>query len=124
MKNTKKYKFVGDSSGWGWEVNPVKGETYDEGQLEKMYGDGWDVRRETIIKSLMLLGDWEEVTDNLICKLEQLNVLYDNLISSVSELLVDLDTNIKNCSDPERGIEVVIELEKKHRLLNDKIMEG
>ena len=119
----KKYKFVGDSSGWGWDSNPVKGVVYDEGMLGKMYGDSWEGRRETIMKSLMLLGDWEEVADELvedalIEKLTNLDQLYSQMIGVVEELWVDVnDDNIEKCSDPKLALELVIEVYKKHRRL-------
>ena len=138
MKNlTKKYKFVGDSSGWGWESNPVKGVVYDEGELEKMYGKKWKARGgiELIINWNTAEWDdtdtyWEEVTnepisDDLITKLQNLDKLYSQMIGIVEELWVDLDEgSIEKCGDPELALELVMGIYKKHRRLVEVLDEG
>lgn len=125
MKNTKKYKFVGDSSGWGWDSNPVKGVIYDEGMLGAMYGENWDVKKEGIMKNLMLLGYWEKVTDELIEKLKNLDQLYSQMIGVVEDLWVDVnDDNIEKCSDSKLALELVMEVYKKHRRLVEVLDKG
>lgn len=127
----KKYKFVGDSSGWGWDSNPVKGVVYDEGMLGKMYGWDWEYlggigiieRWNSNPHHLDCINCWEEVTDELvedalIEKLTNLDQLYSQMIGVVEELWVDVnDDNIEKCSDPKLALELVIEVYKKHRRL-------
>lgn len=122
MKNTKKYKFVGDSSGWGWDSNPVKGVVYDEGMLGKMYGGGWEGRRETIMKSLMLLGDWEEVTDepSVIEKLSKLDKIFDELLSCTGEIWEEIkegDPNIR-VGDQKEVLRLISSITFKYDQLN------
>lgn len=129
MKNTKKYKFIGDSSGWEWVVNPIKGVVYDEDTLEKMYGDIGDFDTWCTYSILNNL-DWEEVTDKpiedtLIEKLKNLDQLYSQMIGVVEELWVDVnDDNIEKCSDPKLALELVMEVYKKHRRLVEVLDKG
>ena len=132
MKNTKKYKFVGDSSGWGWDSNPVKGVIYDEDELAVMYGRNWVARGgvELIISwnSAEFNNDeiyWEEVTDKIVEKLINLDQLYSQMIGVVEELWVDVnDDNIEKCSDPKLAFELVMEVYKKHRRLVEVLDKG
>lgn len=129
MKNTKKYKFIGDSSGWEWVVNPIKGVVYDEDTLEKMYGDIGDFDTWCTYSILNNL-DWEEVAnkpieDTLIEKLKNLDQLYSQMIGVVEELWVDVnDDNIEKCSDPKLALELVMEVYKKHRRLVEVLDKG
>lgn len=128
MKNTKKYKFVGDSSGWGWDSNPVKGVIYDEGMLGAMYGDGWYIRgTDGILATWEDNFDlfWEEVADELIEKLKNLDQLYSQMIGVVEDLWVDVnDDNIEKCSDSKLALELVMEVYKKHRRLVEVLDKG
>ena len=122
MKNTKKYKFVGDSSGWGWDSNPVKGVIYDEGMLGAMYGENWGVRREVVMKNLMLLGDWEKVTDELsvIDKLSKLDKIFDELLSYTGEIWEEINTGYPTISveDQEEVIRLITSITHKYDKLN------
>ena len=37
-KKERKVKFIGDSSDYNWESNPVYGQTYTDSEIQKMYG--------------------------------------------------------------------------------------
>ena len=93
--------------------------------LGAMYGENWDVKKEGIMKNLMLLGYWEKVTDELIEKLKNLDQLYSQMIGVVEDLWVDVnDDNIEKCSDSKLALELVMEVYKKHRRLVEVLDKG
>ena len=59
----RKFRFIGDSSHWEWEINPVNGYIYSLEQLNKMRNgdplEEWHLTTGTWAKN-----NWEVVTEN------------------------------------------------------------
>ena len=125
----KKYKFVGDSSGWSWKVNPVKGVTYDEGELAGMYGkSNWDAYEGKLIEDWDEgvhpdnVGCWEEVIDkpSVVEKLIELDGIFDKLLSCTNEIWEEIKNGDQVVKKEDQGevIRLITLITGKYDTLN------
>src|SRR3989304_2720888 len=63
----KYFKFIGDSSDWKWDENPVNGEVYSLKKLCRMYGKsrftkGKIINQDSLLCNVIepIIGSWEE----------------------------------------------------------------
>ena len=61
----RKFKFIGDSSTWGWEVNPITNKVYNLEDLPSMYGkEDWKSSGGIYSIILTRMDVWVEIVDS------------------------------------------------------------
>lgn len=56
----RRFRFVGDPSGYNWKISPIKGEVYDFDRFKKSHGDCYSVE---VFECFHSYEDWQEVFD-------------------------------------------------------------